>query len=50
MKISLGQLAQIAEIVAALAVVISLIYVGRQLESNTSAARSATVQAIDDSY
>ena len=45
-KLSLGEMAQIAEIVAAVAVVCSLIYVGYELKKNTSAVRAASVQAI----
>ncbi len=42
----LGELAQIAEIIAAVAVVLSLIYVGRGLNDNTSAIRASSVQEI----
>lgn len=45
-KPTLGELAQIAEVVAAVAVIISLIYVGRELRSNTAAVRAASVQAV----
>lgn len=45
-KSRLGDLAQIAEIVAAVAVVLSLIYVGRGLIDNTAAIRASSVQAI----
>ena len=45
-KTRLGELAQIAEIVAAVAVVLSLIYVGRGLIDNTAAIRATSVQAI----
>lgn len=45
-KSRLGDLAQIAEIVAAVAVVLSLIYVGRGLIGNTAAIRASSVQAI----
>lgn len=45
-RLTLSEAAQIAEIVAALAVVVSLIYVGLQLQANTAAVRSASVQAI----
>ena len=48
-KPNLGQLAQLAEIVAAAAVVISLIYVGLQVQDNTAAIRSSTMQAVADS-
>lgn len=40
----LTAVAQIAEVVAAAAVVISLVYVGRELESNTAAIRGSSVQ------
>lgn len=39
-------LAQIGEVVAAAAVVISLVYVGRELRSNTAAIRGSTVQQV----
>ncbi|NIU11173.1 MAG: hypothetical protein GWN81_20525 [Phycisphaerae bacterium] len=42
----LAEFAQIAEIVAAAAVVVSLIYVGKEVQSNTSAVRGAAMQAI----
>ena len=45
-KIKLNKLAQIAEIIAAVAVVISLIYVGKEVQSNTAAVRGAAMQAI----
>ena len=45
-KSRLGEFAQIAEIVAAVAVVLSLIYVGRGLNDNTSAIRATSVQTI----
>ena len=45
-KIKLADLAQIAEIIAAVAVVVSLIYVGKEVQSNTSAVRGAAMQAI----
>ena len=38
--------AQVAEIVAAVAVVVSIVYLGREVESNTSAVRGAAMQAI----
>ena len=44
--LSLAEVAQVAEIVGAVAVVISLIYVGRELSSNTAAVRAASVQAV----
>ena len=45
-KLKLTEFAQIAEIVAAVAVVVSLIYVGKEVQSNTSAVRGAAMQAI----
>ena len=45
-KFKLAEFAQIAEIVAAVAVVVSLIYVGKEVQSNTSAVRGAAMQAI----
>ena len=45
-RIKLAELAQIAEIVAALAVVVSLLYVGMEIRSNTAAVRGAAMQAI----
>lgn len=43
---TLLELSQTAELVAAIAIVISLIYVGRQVQDNTSAIRSASGQAV----
>ena len=45
-RFNLAELGQIAEIVAAVAVVISLIYVGKEVQNNTSAVRGAAMQAI----
>jgi len=45
-KIRLNELAQIAEIIAAVAVVMSLIYVGKEVQSNTAAVRGAAMQAV----
>jgi len=45
----LSELAHYAEIAAAITVVISLIYVGRQVQDNTAAIRSSTMQAVADS-
>ena len=45
-RMKLADFAQIAEIVAAVAVVVSLIYVGKEVQSNTSAVRGAAMQAI----
>jgi len=46
LRLKLSDLSQIAEIVAAVAVVISLVYVGKEVQSNTSAVRGAAMQAI----
>jgi hypothetical protein len=40
----------LAQVIGALAVVISLFYVGFQVKRNTSAVRSATEQAVHDNY
>jgi hypothetical protein len=40
----------LAQVVGAIAVVISLVYVGFQIKRNTSAVRSATAQAIHNNY
>ncbi len=45
-KIKLAEIAQIAEVIAAVAVVVSLIYIGKEVQSNTSAIRGAAMQAI----
>ena len=45
-KIRLNELAQIAEIIAAFAVVMSLIYVGNEVQSNTAAVRGTAMQAV----
>jgi len=47
---SLQTIASIAEIAGAVAVVISLIYVGLQVRQNTAAIQSATAQAVHDNY
>ena len=39
-----------AQVIGAVAVVISLFYVGFQIKRNTSAVRSATAQAVHDNY
>ena len=46
LRFKLSDLSQIAEIVAAIAVVISLVYVGKEVQSNTAAVRGAAMQAI----
>ena len=45
-KIGLSELAHFAEIVAAIGVIVSLLYVARQVQSNTAAVKSSTIQAI----
>lgn len=45
-RFTLGQLAQIAEVVAAIAVVASLLYVGQEVKNNTNAVRGAAMQAV----
>lgn len=47
---TLQDLGNIGEILGALAVVISLFYVGSQIRQNTSAVRSSTAQAVHDNY
>jgi hypothetical protein len=49
-KLTLTDWAQLAEIIAAVAVVISLIYVGAGLRANAAAIRSASVQAITNTF
>ncbi len=46
---TLSNFAQIAEIVAAVGVIASLVYVGLELNENTAAVRAGTSQAIFDS-
>jgi len=41
----LTQFAQLAEVIAAVAVVVSLVYLGRQVQDNTAAIRAAAIQA-----
>ena len=48
-KPALSDLAHYAEIIAAIAVIVSLIYVGRQVQDNTAAIRSSTMQAVANS-
>lgn len=45
MKLKLGDLSNIADVVAAVAIVLSLIYVGIQVSDNTQATRSATANS-----
>jgi len=46
----LSDIANLAEIFGALAVLVSLIYVGYQVKQNTSAVRSATAQEVHNNY
>ena len=46
MKLKLTELAHLAEIVAAIAVVVSLIYVGREVQGNTAAIRASALQSV----
>lgn len=48
-KPSLEDLANLAEIVGAVAIVISLIYVGQELRANTAAVKAASLQSITNS-
>ena len=45
-KFKLAEVAHVAEIIAAVAVVISLLYIGQEVQSNTAAIRGAAMQAI----
>ena len=45
MKIKLSEYAQVAEIISAFAIILSLIFVGYQLKDNATATRSATTNA-----
>jgi hypothetical protein len=45
-KPTLSKLSDLAQVVSALAVIVSLIYVGREIKANTEASRAATRQAI----
>jgi hypothetical protein len=45
-RTKLQDMAHVAEIVAALAVVLSLVYVGREVQGNTAAIRGAAMQSI----
>ena len=46
MKLTLGNLAHLAEIIGAVAIVISLIYVGQELNANTAAVQASSLQAV----
>lgn len=45
-KPNLSEIAQFAEVIAAVAVVISLVYVGREIQSNAAAVRAASVEGM----
>jgi hypothetical protein len=47
---SLNDLANIGQVIGAIAVVISLIYVALQIRQNTNAVRSATVQTVHEHF
>jgi hypothetical protein len=47
---SLNDLANIGQVIGAIAVVISLIYVAYQIRQNTNAVRSATAQAVHEHF
>ncbi len=49
-KLGLAEWGHLAEIFGAIAVVVSLVYVGLQLEQNTQAVRSQTAQQVLDAY
>lgn len=49
MKQKLQEYALVAEIVGAVAIVLSLIFVGTELQRNTSTVRGATFQSVSDS-
>lgn len=44
----LSEIAQLAEVVAAVAVIVSLLYVGRELRNNTAAIRANSLQGVAD--
>lgn len=49
-KLTLSDLAQLAEILAGIAVVLSLVYVGMQVRQNTQAIEIAAAQQSHDAY
>ena len=49
-NMSLGDLANLGQIIGAIAVVISLFYVAYQIRQNTNAVRSATAQAVHEHF
>jgi len=48
--LNLQDLSNIAQVLGAVAVVVSLFYVGSQIRQNTAAVRSSTAQAVHDNY
>ena len=48
-KLSLNDLANLAEVVGAVAIIITLIYVAHELKSNTAAVQAASLQSITNS-
>src|SRR6267154_2178390 len=49
-RMNLNDLANLGQIIGALAVVISLFYVASQIRQNTNAVRSATAQTVDEHF
>jgi hypothetical protein len=47
---NLNDLANLGQIIGAIAVVLSLFYVGHQIRQNTNAVRSATAQAVHEHF
>jgi hypothetical protein len=47
---SLNDLANLGQVIGAIAVVISLIYVALQIRQNTNAVRSATAQTVHEHF
>jgi hypothetical protein len=47
---NLGDLANLGQIIGAIAVVVSLFYVAYQIRQNTNAVRSATAQAVNEHF
>lgn len=45
-KPTLAKLSDLAQVISAVAVIVSLVYVGREIKANTDASRAATRQAI----
>jgi hypothetical protein len=45
---TLGEMAEVAEVIAAVGVLLSLLYVGHEIKQNTTAVRSTAYQAIHD--